>query len=180
MEKVYQVVGDRVTVAHVTGTDFGAQDGPLVSPKVYRDLYKPFHKQVNDWVHKHTSWKTFIHSCESVRALIDDFCEAGFDILNPIQCSAAHMDPSELKKEYGDQITFWGGGADTQRTLPFGTADEVRREVLERLRIFGLGGGFVFAPVHNIQPCTPIENLLAMFGLVGSCSKATLQTSLYR
>ena len=172
LEKVYQAVGDRPAVAHLTGADFGAQNGPLLSPKAYRDLYKPFHKQVNDWVHKHTSWKTFIHSCGSVRALLDDFCEAGFDILNPVQCSAAGMDPAELKQEYGDRLVFWGGGVDTQRTLPFGTPDEVHREVLERLRIFGSGGGFIFAPVHNIQARSPIQNLLAMFSLLGNGTRA--------
>src|SRR5208337_1957084 len=136
LEKIHQVVGDRVTAVRVTGTDFGAQNGPFISPYVYRDLFKPFHKQVNDWIHKNTSWKTLIHSCGSVRALIPDFIEAGFDILNPVQCSAAGMAPLELKKEFGDQITFWGGGVDTQRTLPFGTAEEVRREVREKLKIF--------------------------------------------
>src|SRR5581483_971646 len=88
---------------------------------------------------------------------------AGFDILNPVQTSAADMDPRELKKKYGDRITFWGGGVDTQKTLPFGTPDEVRRQVQERIRTFGQGGGFVFCAVHNIQALVPVENLLAMF-----------------
>lgn len=163
LERIYQAVGDRVTVVFVTGTDFGMQRGPFISPKTYRELYQPFHKRVNDWVHRHTSWKTFIHTCGSVMALIEDFIEAGFDILNPVQCSAANMDPAELKKRFGDRITFWGGGVDTQRTFPFGTPDEVRREVRERIRIFSPGGGFVFNTIHNVQPQTPIENVLAMY-----------------
>ena len=91
---------------------------------------------------------------------------AGFDIMNPVQCSADGMDPKHLKREYGDRITFWGAGVDTQQTLPFGTPEEVRAEVLERLEILSPGGGFVFNPIHNVQPKTPVENLQAMFGAV--------------
>jgi hypothetical protein len=165
-EKIYPAVGEKVTAVFVTGTDFGAQNGPFISPKTYRELYKPFHTQVNNWIHAHTTWKSFIHSCGSVRALIPDFIEAGFDILNPVQCSAARMDPAELKKEFGARVTFWGGGVDTQRTLPFGTPDEVRREVRERLRIFGAGGGYVFNTTHNVQARVPIANVLAMYETV--------------
>lgn len=166
LELIRQAVGDRVDVIFVTGTDFGTQNGPFLSPELYRELFKPFHKRVNDWVHTHTRWKTFIHSCGGVEPLIEDFIDAGFDILNPVQCSAAGMDPELLKQKYGDRLVFWGGGVDTQRTLPFGTPDEVRREVRERLEIFGRGGGYVFNPIHNVQANTPIENLLAMFETV--------------
>jgi len=166
LEKLYQVVGDRVMVIYMSGTDFGMQTGPFISPKTYRALYQPFHKRLNDWVHEHTSWKTFIHSCGSVMALIPDFIEAGFDILNPVQTSAANMDPAELEARFGDQITFWGGGVDTQRTLPFGTADEVREQVRGRIRVFGPGGGFVFNSIHNVQAQVPIENILAMYEAV--------------
>ena len=163
LEKIHVAVGDRVTTLWVTGTDFGMQTGSFISPETYRDLYQPFHQRINDWIHQHTSWKTFIHSCGSVRTLMEGFVAAGFDILNPVQCSAANMDPAELKTHFGDRLTFWGGGVDTQRTLPFGTPEQVRQEVRERLRIFGPGGGFVFAAIHNIQAQTPIENVLAMF-----------------
>jgi hypothetical protein len=166
LEKLYAVVGDRVAVVMVTGTDFGAQTGPFISPKTYRSLYQPFHIRVNTWIHTHTSWKTFIHSCGSVYALIPDFIDAGFDILNPVQCSAAHMDPAALKQAFGDHITFWGGGVDTQKTLPFGTPGDVRREVRERLRIFAPGGGFVFNTIHNVQPLSPVENVLALYETV--------------
>ena len=94
---------------------------------------------------------------------MEDFIAARFDILNPVQCTAAHMDPAELAREFGGRISFWGGGADTQRTLPFGTPDEVRAQVRERLQIFGRGGGFVFNPIHNVQAGVPVENLLAMY-----------------
>jgi hypothetical protein len=166
LTKLYDAVGDRVQVVVVTGTDFGMQTGPFISPLKYRDLYKPFHALINRWIHAHTPWKTFIHSCGSVYAFIEDFIDAGFDILNPVQCSAARMDPILLKEKFGDRITFWGGGVDTQHTLPFGTPDEVRREVAERLSIFGKGGGFVFAAIHNIQARTPVENILAMMDVV--------------
>jgi hypothetical protein len=166
LEKLHRAVGSRVAVLRVTGTDFGQQRGPFVSPQTYRDLFKPFHKRVNDWVHQHTNWKTFIHSCGSIRALLEDFIDAGFDILNPVQCSAAGMDPVELKKDFGDRIVFWGGGVDTQRTLPFGTPVEVRREVRERIKALATAGGFIFNPVHNVQARTPVENLLAMFETV--------------
>jgi Uroporphyrinogen decarboxylase (URO-D) len=166
LQKIHAVVGERPTLAYLSGTDFGAQNGPFVSPLIYRDLFLPFHKQVNDWVHQNTSWKAFIHSCGSVWAMIEDFIAAGFDILNPVQTSAADMDPLQLKRKFGDQIIFWGGGVDTQRTLPFGTVEDVRREVRERIRAFGLGGGFVFNTVHNIQALVPVEDLLAMYDTV--------------
>ena len=166
LERIAQVVGDRVTAAVTSFTDYGMQTGPFVSLKTYRTLYKPFNKAVNDWVHGHTSWKTFMHCCGSVRDLLEDFVEAGFDILNPVQTSAARMDPVELKKTFGARLTFWGGGVDTQRTLPFGTPNLVRQEVRERIKTFGAGGGFVFNPVHNVQARAPVENLLAMYETV--------------
>jgi hypothetical protein len=160
-------VGDNIDVVFMSGTDFGRQDGPFISPKAYREMYKPFNKRLNDWVHANTSWQTFLHTCGSVIAFLDDFLDAGFDILNPVQTSAAGMDPATLKREYGDRITFWGGGVDTQHTLPFGTPDDVRAEVAERVRIFGAGGGFVFNTIHNVQAGVPVENVMAMYESVG-------------
>jgi hypothetical protein len=174
-QKIYDAVGSRVTAVITSYTDFGAQNGPFISPKTYRELYKPFNKAVNDWVHKNTTWKTFTHCCGSVRALLPDFVEAGFDILNPVQTSAANMVPAELKKTFGDALTFWGGGIDTQRTLPFGTPEEVREQVRQRIKIFGTGGGFVFNPVHNVQSRAPIENILAMYETVRKFSRYPLQ-----
>lgn len=169
LQRVYEAVGDRVDAVFVTGTDFGQQQGPFISPASYRRLYKPFHRRVNDWIHEHTPWKTFIHSCGSVTAFLDDFIEAGFDILNPVQCSAACMAPAMLKRQYGDRLTFWGGGVDTQKTLPFGSPDDVRWEVRERIRTFSPGGGFVFNTVHNVQAGVPVENLLALYETVNTC-----------
>ena len=163
LAKIAGVVGDTVSAVYITGTDFGTQRGPFISRDTYCDLYKPFHKAVNDWVHANTGWKTFIHSCGSVAALMEDFIDAGFDILNPVQCSAADMAAEGLKSKFGDRVTFWGGGVDTQQTLPFGTPEQVRAEVRERIRAFAPGGGFIFNAIHNIQARTPVENVRALF-----------------
>lgn len=163
LEMIHEAVGERLNVVMLSGTDFGQQNGPFISPKAYRDLFQPFNKAVNDWVHQHTTWKTFIHSCGSVRALLPDFIAAGFDILNPVQCSASCMAAEELKQEFGDRVTFWGGGVDTQKTLPFGTVEDVRQEVSSRVKTFGKGGGYVFNTIHNVQARVPIENVLAMY-----------------
>lgn len=156
------IFGDLVQVAMVSGTDFGTQSTTFISAEAYREFYKPFHTAVNRRIHEKTNWKTFIHSCGAVRDLIPEFIDAGFDILNPVQASAVGMDARELKKEFGKDIVFWGGGVDTQKTLPYGTPEEVYREVRERIDIFGPGGGFVFNTVHNIQGNVPVENVEAM------------------
>ncbi len=166
LKRIHERVGERLSVLFVTGTDFGAQNGPFISPRSYRDLYQPFHKEINTWVHENTTWKTFIHSCGSVIKLYPDFIDAGFDILNPVQTSAVGMDPEILAGEFGELATFWGGGVDTQKTLPFGTPEEIRQEVRQRMKIFGPGGGFVFNPIHNVQSGVPIENLLTLYEAV--------------
>jgi hypothetical protein len=163
IELLAAAVGDMFQVVYVSGTDFGTQRGLFASLDVYHRLFKPFHKAVNDHIHKLTSWKTFVHTCGAIRTLIPDLIDAGFDVLNPVQCSATGMDPRELKKEFGRDLVFWGGGVDTQMTLPFGTPEEVYRQVRERIDIFAPGGGFVFNSVHNIQCNVPLENILAVF-----------------
>ena len=164
--RLAKALGDTVQAAFVTGTDFGQQHGTFIAPAAYRELYQPFHKEITAFIHKHTTWKTFIHSCGSVAALIPDFIASGFDILNPVQCSAAGMDAETLKREYGKDLVFWGGGVDTQKTLPFGTPGEVYNEVRERIAIFNAGGGYVFNAIHNLQANSPVENMLAMFGAI--------------
>ncbi len=171
IKTLIDLFGDLVQTAFVTGTDFGTQRGPFISVQSYRDLFKPFHKQVTSLIHARSNWKVFIHSCGSVYQLIPDFLDAGFDILNPVQCSAAEMDAARLKREFGSRAVFWGGGVDTQKTLPFGTPEQVYREVRERINIFGQGGGFVFNSVHNIQGNTPVENIQAMFKAVADSRK---------
>lgn len=166
LEKIHNVVGEKVHAVFVTGTDFGAQNSSFISPKAYRQLFQPFHKIINNWIHTNTTWKSFIHSCGSIINLLPDFIESGFDLLNPVQTSAAGMDPAELKNRFGDQLVFWGGGIDTQRVLPFGTPDEIRSQVRERMQIFGRGGGFVFNTIHNVQARIPVENLVALYQAV--------------
>jgi hypothetical protein len=162
LEKMYQTLGDSIQVAYICGNDFGTQNGPFFSNEVFRDLFAPYYSAVNHWIHEHTSWKTFKHSCGSISQLMPDLIKAGFDIINPVQWTAKDMDRNYLKDNFGDNIVFWGGGVNTQRTLPFGTPDEVFREVLDCCNIFGKKGGFVFNTIHNIQPGVPAENLDAM------------------
>jgi hypothetical protein len=166
LELFKQAVGDKILAIQVSGTDFGSQRGELMSADMFREFYKPRYKKMNDWIHKNTSWKTFYHSCGSIINLLDEFVDMGADILNPVQCSATGMEPDFLKDKYGKNLVFWGGGVDTQKTLPFSTPEEVKQEVLERLAIFSKGGGYIFNPIHNIQPMTPVENILAMFDAV--------------
>lgn len=166
LERIHAVVGDKVQAVFICGTDFGTQTSAFCSVKTLQELYAPYYRRVNDWIHAHTPWKTFKHSCGSVIKFIPTFIDAGFDILNPVQCSAAGMDPEHLKASFGDRIVFWGGGVDTQHVLPFGTPAEVREQVLRRCEIFAPGGGFVFNTIHNVQAGTPVENIVAMLDAV--------------
>ena len=163
IELMAKTLGNMPQAVFVSGTDFGTQRSPFISVDTYRELYKPFQKAINDKIHELTNWKVFIHSCGSIAPLIPEMIDAGFDILNPVQCSAENMDPKMLKSEFGKDLVFWGGGVDTQKTLPFGSPEEVFKEVSERIEIFGEGGGYVFNSIHNIQSNVPTENLLAMF-----------------
>jgi len=171
LKLLIDALGDKIQAAFTTGTDFGTQNGLFISPQAYRDLFKPFHKKINDYIHANSNWKVFMHSCGAVKELIPDFIEAGFDILNPVQCSAAGMDPRQLKNEFGKDIIFWGGGVDTQKTLPFGTPQEVYNEVRQRIEIFNNPTGMVFNTIHNIQAKTPLKNVLAIFRAVADSSK---------
>jgi hypothetical protein len=164
----HQAVGDRIDVIVMSGTDFGMQSGPFISPNAYREMFKPLHKKMNDWVHRNTKWKTFFHTCGSIIAYLPDFKEAGVDILNPVQISAAGMEPEGLKAKWGRDFVFWGGGIDSQHTLPFGTPQQVRAETERNIRILGAGGGMVFNNVHNIQATVPTENLVAFFQSAGA------------
>jgi uroporphyrinogen-III decarboxylase len=161
-----QAVGDRIQVIWLSGADFGTQCSLMHSKEIFQSLYKPCYKRVNDWVHQNTPWKVFYHSCGAVEPLIPEFIDLGTDILNPAQCSATGMDPRHLKAAYGDRIVFWGGGIDTQKTLPWGTTSEAREQVRRRLEIFAPGGGFVFATIHNILAKVPPENIIAMLDTI--------------
>jgi len=147
------------------GDDLGSQNGLLISPEMYRRFLKPRHRKLFQFMKTRSGHKVFlfIHSCGSVRKLIPDLIEIGVDILNPVQVNAKDMDTKELKRDFGDSLVFWGGGIDTQNVLPYGSVDDVRDEVKRRIDDLAPGGGFVFAPVHNIQQGVPLENIVAMW-----------------
>jgi hypothetical protein len=166
LQKIQSRIGNKIDVVFICGTDFGTQTSSFCSDQTFRELWFPYYKRVNDWIHKNTTWKTFKHSCGSVERFLNSFIECGFDILNPVQCSAANMSPEHLKESYGSELVFWGGGVDTQKTLPFGSTEEVRREVLDRCEVFARGGGFIFNSIHNLQARTPVENIVAMLDAV--------------
>lgn len=165
LEKVCAAVGDIADVCRF-GDDLGTDTGPFMAPATYRSLFKKHHTRLCDYVHKHSKMHTFLHSCGSIHALLPDLIEAGFDVVNPVQTACRDMEPDRLKREFGADITFWGGGVDTRATLNHGTPADVRKDVLERLRVFAPGGGFVFNTVHNILPDVPPENIVAMFDAI--------------
>lgn len=166
LARVHATVGDGVDAMFICGTDFGTQTSTFCSEDTFMELYAPYYRKMTEWVHTNTTWKVFKHSCGAVAPFIKRFIEVGFDILNPVQFSAAGMEPKRLKDAYGDRIVFWGGGVDTQKTLPFGTPEEVRAEVESRLEVLSRNGGFVFNAIHNIQARTPVENVVAMLEAV--------------
>lgn len=165
LEKVCAAVGDVADVIRF-GDDLGTDQGPFMRPDIYRELFKPRHRILCDYVRTHSSMRTFLHSCGSIDLVIPDLIEAGFQVLNPVQTNARGMEPEHLKKEYGADVTFWGGGIDTRAVLNRGTPAEVRAQALERLEIFAPGGGYVFNTVHNILPDVPPENVVALFDAV--------------
>ncbi len=165
LEKVCNAVGDIVDIIRF-GDDLGMTSGPFMDIEIYRELFKPRHKILCDYVKAHSKMHTFIHSCGSISLLMPDMIEAGIEIFNPVQTNAWNMAPDFLKKEFGKDCTFWGGGIETVGTLNTGTPRQIRDQVFERLEIFSKGGGFVFNTVHNILPDVPAENIVAMFEAV--------------
>jgi len=164
--KIYKRIGNKIDAVFICGTDFGTQDSTFCSPEQFSELYLPYYKMINDWMHKNTEWKSFKHSCGAVESFMPLFIESGIDIINPVQINAKGMDPRHLKNKYGKDLVFWGGGVDTQKMLSFGTPAEVKKQVLENCDIFARDGGFVFNTVHNVQANVPIENLVAMMEAV--------------
>ena len=162
LEKVCRAVGDVADILRF-GDDLGTNAGPFMSPKLYRQLFKPRHSMLCNYVHRHTQMKTFLHSCGSVYALLPDLIEAGYDVINPVQTSCRDMEPERLKWDFGKDICFWGGGCDTKSVLNQATPAGVKEHVKQRLETFMPGGGFVFNTVHNILPEVPPENIVAMF-----------------
>lgn len=162
LSRLYSVVGNKVNAIFMCGTDFGTQSSTFCSPEQFDEMWLPYYKRMNDWIHENTQWKTFKHSCGAVETFMNSFIRAGFDIINPVQINATGMDTKKLKEKYGRDLVFWGGGVDTQQMLPFGKPEEVREQVLRTCEIFNKNGGFVFNTVHNTQANVPVENIVAM------------------
>jgi uroporphyrinogen decarboxylase len=161
-EQALREVGDDVDVV-VEADDFAGQQRMLISPDTFRTMLKPRYARLFGFIHDHTSAKLFLHSCGAMRAVIGDLIDCGLDILNPVQKSAAAMDLGELKREFGRDLVFWGGGVDTQGVFASGTPDEIREDVRQSIEALAPGGGFVFATIHNTQANVPPENFVAMW-----------------
>ena len=162
IDEYINLAGEYLDIIQVND-DLGTQNGPQISRDLYREMLKPYHKKIWSYIKEKSKKPVLLHSCGSIYELIPDLIEAGIDALNPVQVSARDMDTRKLKREFGRYITFWGGGCDTQKILPRGTPEDVRREVRRRVDDLGKDGGFVFCQVHNIQPDVPVENILAMY-----------------
>ena len=161
LELYLQAVGKYIDTIFICGTDFGSQRSEMFSPDIFKKVYVPNMKLMNDYVHRNSNIKTMYHSCGSIRNLIRHYIDSGADIINPVQAEAEGMDPVQLKAEFGDEIVFWGGAADPQSVFPNGTPGQVSGQVRKRIQAFGKGGGYVCASIHNIQYEVPPENLLA-------------------
>ncbi len=163
LDRLLPAVRDHVDLIQL-GDDLGMENGPFFSPRLFREVFKPRYRIITDHIRKLApGLSIFLHSCGSIHALLPDLIEAGFQVINPVQIAARDMDPARLKKEFGRDVTFWGGGCDTQKILPRGTPQEVRDHVRRNIEILAPGGGFVFNQVHNILAEVPSENILAMY-----------------
>ena len=166
LERIIGGVGQYVDILMFGGDDLGSHNAPFMSPEIFSEIFEPQYKKLWDYVHDNSKCKVFLHSCGSIFRLIPNLIEAGLDILNPVQTTANEMDALRLKKEYGRDITFWGGGCNTRDVLPAKSPEKVKEDVRKRIDIFGKGGGFVFAQIHNILSDVPPENIIAMFEAV--------------
>jgi len=162
LENFLSAVGPWIDII-LFGDDLGMQNGPQISPQMYRELFKPRHSLLWHRAKELAPVKVMLHCCGGVRELLDDLIDAGLDAINPVQISCRGMEARALKADFGDRITFWGGGCDTHKVLPTGTPDEIRRHVKDQVGILKPRGGFVFQQVHNILADVPPENVLAMY-----------------
>ena len=161
VQQYWETIGEDIDIISLDGSDYGGQHREMFSPELFERYHVPFYTTVCDWIHANTPWKISKHCCGSIPNLIEPMIRAGIDILNPVQTSAAGMEAQVLAKTFGDRITFRGGGVDTQHVLAFGTPEDVRADVAERIRLFAPGGGFIWATIHNIQYDIPPENIVA-------------------
>ncbi len=158
-----ELVGDKIDVIMVGGEDLGTQRNLLINPELYREIIKPRQQELWQYIKANSDAKLLLHSCGSIKEILEDFRESGIDAINPVQISAENMEPQFLKEEFGDRMTFWGGGCDTQHTLPEGTPEEVAEETKNNILTFKKGGGYVFSQVHAIQHNVPVENIVSMY-----------------
>jgi len=165
LEFICKYLGDTIDIIRI-GDDLGGNDGPFFSPQIYRTLFKPYLKEMCNYIKKHSSMKIFFNSCGSIYPLIPDLIDAGIDILNPVQINIKYMEPKKLKAEFGDSLTFWGGGADIRNVVSRKSPIEIKKHILDLLDIYSQGGGFVWGTIHNITPEVPPENIVAMFEAV--------------
>lgn len=165
LQKTIEAVGDVVDIIKF-GDDLGTTNGPFISNEMYQEFFKPRHKLLCDYVKANSKAHTMLHCCGGIYELIPELIDAGFEILNPVQINAVNMEPERLKKEFGRDITFWGGGCDTKSILNRATPEQVKDHVKHNLEVFSVGGGYVFNTVHNIMPDVPPENIVAMFEAV--------------
>jgi uroporphyrinogen decarboxylase len=165
--KLLERIGPYVDMVYLMGDDYATQQGPMMSPKTYREIFLPFHRQIVEFARQHTDAPLMQHQDGAIYQWIPDIVEIGIDVLNPIQLGAKGMgDTAGLKRDFGDRLAFLGGGIDTQSVLSYGTPGEVKAEVRRRIRDLAPGGGYVFAQVHDIQPEVPPENIMAMIEAV--------------
>lgn len=160
-DRYLSIVGRYVEMVE-TSDDYGMQTGPLISPSLYREMLQPAHKRLNRFIKERTDAKIYLHSCGSIADVLNDLLDAGVDVINPVQPRAKGMDSVQLKIRFGERVVFHGG-VDEQQVLPYGTIEEVREEVRQRITAFAPGGGYICAPAHNIQDDVPPENVIAMF-----------------
>jgi len=163
LDRLLPALGDNADLISL-GDDLGMERGLLFSPKMYRRFFKPRHKLIIDHIKRLSpNLKVFLHSCGSIYSLLGDLVEVGVEVINPVQISAKDMEPAKLKREFGADLTFWGGGCDTQAILPRATPEQVKDHVRRNIDAFAPGGGFVFAQVHNILAEVPAANIVAMY-----------------
>ncbi|GHU67646.1 uroporphyrinogen decarboxylase [Clostridia bacterium] len=162
LDRILSEVADDIDIVQF-GDDLGTQNGPWMAPEMIRDIFVPHYKKLWDYVHNHSKCKVFMHNCGAISLLLGYLIDAGLDIINPVQTTAANMDPVMLKREFGKDLTFWGGGCEAQGVLTTGTPEEIRDQVRKRIEIFGKDGGFVFNQIHNVLANVPVENVLALY-----------------
>src|SRR5690554_5928985 len=161
--RLFSIVGNKINAVFVCSTDFGGNNSSFCSLEQFEDIWLPYYKKINNWIHQNTQWKTFKHTGGAIEPFLEGFIRAGFDVINPVPVNLVGMEPKRLKAKYGRDLVFWGGGVDTESVLPFGTPEDVRENVLQNCEIFIKNGGFVFNAVHNIPAKVPAKNMVALF-----------------